>query len=297
MRFSSCSSGVFRADPGQLTSPSPVTAKTKKTSASWAKDYQPVRNFKASLLHHIRVLIITEHPSAFCKRIASSASLLSNVEVLQFLCPRINYHESITDFCDSSDGYCPLISRLDVNKIVVRNLKSSGLPRELLGEAGWHPRSLEQVTLILPDNGSMSRVEHGVAVHPQIGCLLPNCPDLKLKVLFLEDLPTDCDRKFSKGPPWFDRQKEFPLFVSQLIEVLVPDTKQIRPLSIYGLEDLKFDFTSTGVTGSKSTIGPGRDDTSTRHTTRSCPRLPRAQRVIFFLATWRRIGTRRFWAK
>lgn len=238
LRLTTCS-GAPQADPGQHALPAP--AQKKKTSASWAKDYHPVRKFKASLLGHIRVLIITEHPSTFCKRICSSASLLSKVEVVQFLCPRINYQQSVTDFCESSDGCCPLIKQLDVRKVVVRNLKSSGLPRELLGEAEWHPPSLKQVTLVLPDNGSMSRVEHDLPVHLQLGGLLPNCPDLKLKVLFLEDVPTPCDRKFSKGPPWFDRQKEFPLFVSQLVEILVPDTIHVRPLSIYGVDDLRFD--------------------------------------------------------
>jgi hypothetical protein len=262
-------------------------------------DYHPIRNFKASLLRHIRVLIITEHPFGFCGQIAPSASLLSSVEVLQFLCPRINYHESVTDFCKSSDGCCPLIKQLDVKKVVVRNLKSSGLPRELLGEAGWHTPSLEQVTLILPDNGSMSRVEYGVAVHLQLGCLLPKCPDLKLKVLFLEDLPTDCDRKFSKGPPWFNRQKEFPLFVSQLIEVLVPDTKQVRPMSIYGVEDLKFDhhfyWSDREQEHYRAQAKKYIEATYNRKSPR--PRPLRAPRVTSSSAAWKRFGTRRFWAK
>ena len=96
--------------------------------------------------------------------------------------------------------------------MVVRNLKSSGLPRELLSEAGWLSPSLEHVTLILPNNGWMFRVEDGLPVHLQLGGLLPDSSGLKLKVLFLGDQPTTCDRKFSRGPPWLDGREGLPSF-------------------------------------------------------------------------------------
>ncbi|WOO78077.1 uncharacterized protein LOC62_01G001630 [Vanrija pseudolonga] len=114
-----------------------------------------IKNFKARLLAHVRVLSLGSHHSCVChtydRRIGD---LLCNVDTLRIV-PQPASGYQLKPLCDGGDA-CLLFKHLKPRKLVLRNLDSS--PYHINSWPGnlWNLGCLEEVVVVIPTNGAMS---------------------------------------------------------------------------------------------------------------------------------------------
>lgn len=104
------------------------------------------RNFKRELLTHVRVFSLGSHHSCICRHYGPWR-LMPKLQVLR-LVPTIASRYKLEALCDAADAACTLLTSLDCEKLVLRNIGLYGLP--IPDSQEWNIPSLEEVVWVVP---------------------------------------------------------------------------------------------------------------------------------------------------